>query len=823
MRDWTQVLRLLVFGGLLLVGGAVDAELVPTNRSPAADEWGYRPTDGAVVPLNPPSLCWVHEPQAYRYEVQWAKREDFSDATTIQDIPWPVYTHDQPLEPGHYFWRYRFVTKDGKQSGWSVVRRFTIPPEAVHFPMPNHQQRGERIPRGHPRLFVRAEQLPRLRELARTELKQEFERLRRQAEQILQAGPTPEPAKRGSARDLNDVEAVKYWWPNREQTLKACQEAEILAFVYLISQEPRFGEAARRWINHLASWDPDGPTNFRLNCEAAKPMLHRPVRAYDWAFDRLSPQERQQFHRVMIRRISDAWESGEVGRGVGHLNRPYNSHGNRTWHKIGEAAIGLYGEVPEAELWLDYALNKFFACYPVWCDDDGGWHEGLSYWAGYMSKAVWWLHVADVALGIDGFRKPFFHRVADFALYVAPPGSPNMGFGDLSHRTPSRGWGGFMEYFLRAAHAHKVPHASYWRWWADAWQMTPEGGILGFLYRAQMSTLPAPRPPAELPPSRVFRGIGVASLHLTLLDSRQDVHLLFKSSPFGARSHGHNPQNSFQLNAYGDSLLTTCVYRDIHGSPFHYKWAHSTVAHNAVLVGGEGQVPHRADSQGEIVNFELGPFVDYLCGDATKAYGGRLQGALRHVAFLRTQHLAASRSGKGAGPKPTLPDALIVLYDQAVAGKPTTFQFMLHALSPFDIDERAQRLTVKRPQACLIVQYLSTEELRFRQWDGYDPPPREKFPNQWHVEASTQTPQQRVEMITVLLPHRPKLAPKLVATRVETSQLIGAEGNLEGVPFRVLFAKDRQAGPTRFGNQTVRGPLAVWWDGSLVVQQETGR
>ncbi len=39
--------------------------------------------------------------------------------------------------------------------------------------------------------------------------------------------------------------------------------------------EKKYGAAARKWILHLASWDPDGPTNFKLNCEAAKPMLYR--------------------------------------------------------------------------------------------------------------------------------------------------------------------------------------------------------------------------------------------------------------------------------------------------------------------------------------------------------------------------------------------------------------------------------------------------------------------------------------------------------------------------------------------------------------------
>lgn len=141
----------------------------------------------------------------------------------------------------------------------------------------------------------------------------------------------------GSARDKNNAEAVKYWWPNRMQTEKACKEAETLAFVYLITQDKKYGEGARRWVLHLASWNPGGPTNFRLNCEAGKPMLYRPARAYDWAHDMFTFADREKIHAAMQRRVADAWESGEIAHGTGHLNSPYNSHGNRIWHKVGEA------------------------------------------------------------------------------------------------------------------------------------------------------------------------------------------------------------------------------------------------------------------------------------------------------------------------------------------------------------------------------------------------------------------------------------------------------------------------------------------------------
>jgi hypothetical protein len=246
----------------------------------------------------------------------------------------------------------------------------------------------------------------------------------------------------------------------------------------------------------------------------------------------------------------------------------------------------------------------------------------VSYWSGYLGKAVWWLQVAQSALRIDGLKKPFFAQVGDYPLYIAPPHSPNSGFGDLSFRPPSSGVGGFMEYFLRASGAQQIPdrgssrgnearslgqgsqslltsaatsgmgertsHAPYWRWWTETWGMRGESGILGFLYDANLPPLPAAKPPSDLPQSKIFHGIGVASLHTTLLDARDDVHFLCKSSPFGSQSHGHNPQNIFQLNAYGEALLTTCGYRDLHGSKFHYNWVHSTVAHNGVLVNGEG-------------------------------------------------------------------------------------------------------------------------------------------------------------------------------------------------------------------------------------------
>ncbi|HWH72237.1 MAG TPA: heparinase II/III family protein, partial [Candidatus Sulfotelmatobacter sp.] len=418
-----------------------------------------------------------------------------------------------------------------------------------------------------------------------------------------------------------------------------------------------------------------------------------------------------------------------------------------------------------------------------WSDDDGGWHEGVSYWSGYMGKAVTWLQFAKSALDIDGLQKPFFAQVGDFPLYVTPPGSPNSGFGDLSYRPPSAGVGGFMEYFVRAKGCQPSGQsAAYWRWWTESWHMRQESGVLGFLYHANLPEMPPAKPPTDLPQSKVFHGIGVASLHTTLLDAKDDVHLLFKSSPLGSQSHGHNPQNTFQLNAFGESLITPCVYRDLHGSKFHYQWVHSTEAQNGVLVNGQGQIKHAAGPLGRIADARLTDRYDYLLGDATPAYEGRLQRAHRHVAFVK-------------------PD-VIVLYDDLVAAQPATFQFMLHALQPFTVDEPQASLSVQQPKAGLTVNFLSPVPIAFRQWDGFTPKPTKEFPNQWHVEAGTREKRTELGMLTVLVPYRAGQVQPWKAQRLETATALGVRFERAGQMTLIAFRKAGVAGQAELAGQT---------------------
>ena len=309
------------------------AEPVLSNRVAKADEIGYRPADGTESDFNPPSLTWLHEAAAVSYTVAWSQKPDFSDAVTVERVPFNTYTHQRTLAPGKYYWRYRFQTRADQLSNWSLTRQFVLTTHAVAFPMPTRAQQRERVPVAHPRLFLRPEDLPRLKSaaLGSGEAASTFAKLRANADKLLRGEPAPEPKVRGSIRDESTRDA---WWPNRVLTERVCMEAETLAFVYLLTGDSKYGAGARKWVLHLAAWDPDGPTNFKLNCEAAKPMLCRLPRAYDWAYGALSDTDREKVRQVMRRRGQDAWgkRRGRPGSRPPEspLQQPRQSHLSQT-------------------------------------------------------------------------------------------------------------------------------------------------------------------------------------------------------------------------------------------------------------------------------------------------------------------------------------------------------------------------------------------------------------------------------------------------------------------------------------------------------------
>jgi len=720
--------------GLILLSGVLGLGLCATsagsglkvNDQPAMPgEWGFRPADGNVIKVNPPGFVWRPQDDAAKYILQVSRRQDFR-MVDYERGDLGLFCHCPPhiFEDGDWHWRFAYTTSDGRQSQWSTVRRFVISPEAVDFSMPERDALFSRIPKTHPRLFVRPEDIPRLRELAQGELKPIYDALIGECERIIvDPPPTEEPPKYPEGIVRGSDRWREIWWGNRTYTIRLLNSTATLAFTRLLGGKEEYGHLAKRLLMAASQWEAKGATGYRYNDEAGMPYNYYFSRTYTFVYDLLTEGERRKCRQIMQIRGEEMYHHLYPR----HLWRPYGSHANRAWHFLGEIAIAFFDEIEGTDDWLWFAMNVFYNAYPVWSDDDGGWHEGLGYWRGYISRFLWWADIMRAAMNIDAYKKPFFSKVGDFPMYLQPPGAKRGGFGDLCGHLKSDGNVELMRIFALQAQNPS------WQWYADAHGEKPVGKTYVDFVRGTLPSIEA-KIPTDAPDSRLFWGTGLAMLHVDLTDAKNDVFVEFKSSPFGSHSHGYDAQNSFVLYAYSEPLLIRTGRRDSYGSQHHRDWMWETKSVNSILVNGKGQKPRSQEAQGKIIAFHTSKAYDYVAGEASQAYSGLLNRFTRSILFIKPE--------------------VILIFDRLEAQRPSTFQWLLHA--PTEMQIKGQRgITVESGNAGCEVTFLTPDNLEITQTDQFDPPPRPRIKLvQWHLQAETPDKQKVCEFVTLIRPYK---------------------------------------------------------------------
>ncbi len=798
--------RCLALVVLIAFGGIATAKNLELDQRPAgSSDWGYHPGDGATVATNPPSFTWRPQSKITAWEVRCRPNDEGQAIAYQQDgIQWNVHCPAKVFAPGKYCWQYRGFDAQGNVTNWSQERTFTIPEAAVEMPMPARKDLLARIPASHPRLFVRPEQLPHLRELAQGDLKDEYDGLVKACEKLLKdPPPTEEPPKYGDIERRSE-EWRKIWWGNRTYTVRALNGAATLAFTRLLGGKEEYGQLAKRILLDCAKWDPKGATGYRYNDEAGMPYAYYFSRTYTYVNDLLTEEERDICRKLMKVR------GDEMFRHLcpRHLWNPYASHSNRAWHFLGEIGIAFQGEVEGADEWAWFAMNVFYNVYPVWCDTDGGWHEGASYWNSYISRFTWWADIMHTAFGISAYQKPFFSKIGFYPMYLMPPGKRGGGFGDLTASRTSSSNAALVS--ILAAQAGNP----YWQWYVEQiGGPRPTSGYVGFV-RGALPKVEA-KAPTDLPSSRCFYGTGQAYLNANLLDAKEGAQVTFKSSPFGTQSHGYESNNSFLVSAYGERLLIRSGRRDIYGSKHHKNWMWSTRSVNNITVDGIGQQGHSSAAQGRIVDFHCGKTIDAVVGEAGATYVGKktkenpdgrlLDRYTRSIVFVKP--------------------GLIVVYDRLKARQESSFDYWLHAVNEFAVDGQDSIRTEASDVACDI-RILQPRELSFSQTDQYDPNPRERVKlREWHLTASTKDKARSIKFITLIRPHRKA---EQVSQEVKLDPIPGGyrlSTSCEGGRVTMLLPTDDEAVLSAEGVET-KGSIAVLCrdaDGRLVERVEVGQ
>jgi hypothetical protein len=662
-----------------------------------------------------------------KWQVECAKDASFKRIVYSKgDIEFNVHCPDKAFDEGVYYWRYRGIDKGGQSTNWSTVRRFVIEKGASVMPMPSKEELISRIPKGHPRLFVRPEKTDELRRLRFGRLKDKYDELVGDCEGLLRRPPsTKEPDKYSEDMVRGGDPWRALWWGNRTYTIKALNGAATLGFTYLLDGNRKYGLEAKRILMECAKWDPLGSTGYRYNDEAGMPYNYYFSRTYTFINDLLSEDEKKICRDVMTVRGRQMYEH----LCPSHLWRPYASHSNRAWHFLGEIGVAFAGEIEDADAWVWFAMNVFYNTYPVWCDDDGGWHEGTSYWSSYQMRFTWWADIMREAFGINAFDKPYYSKAGYYAMYLMPPGKVGGGFGDLTAKRTARDNRELMS--ILAAQAQN----GCWRWYVDTLGGPVDtGGYVGYI-RGALPDVQA-KEPDDLPSSRLFEGTGQAYLNSNLKDAGDGVQVVFKSSPFGTQSHGYESNNSFLLWGYGERLLIRSGYRDSYGSDHHKEWMWSTRSVNSITVNGKGQNGHSAGAQGKITGFATTDSIDIVVGEAGGAYEGDMERFTRAIVFVKPE--------------------LVIVYDRLAADKPSSFEYWLHALKQIEVDGQ-HNVKVQSGDVVCDIDIVSPQGLTFTQTNQYDPNPRPRITlREWHLTATTADRKKRQEFIAVYRVHRAK-------------------------------------------------------------------
>lgn len=263
----------------------------------------------------------------------------------------------------------------------------------------------------HPRVYMTQKEIDELREKSRTQ--KDLWQTALSRVRALTAEPAPAPAQ--ERRVQNEVGL-------------GIAEA---AFVYKITGEKKYLDAAKKYIDAGISYDTWGYTYNKPNVDlAAGHLLYGMGWGYDLLYNDLSPAERTRIREKLVKQARLLHDFFKPKSG-----KTYAYSQNHTFIPISGLAVTAYAlmdEVPEAKEWAATSraiFDRVLATY----SQDGYFYESMEYW---IFSTPWLVHYMDAhehATGEDLYQStPGLKEAHKYVSHITLPGAEfNFDFGDI--------------------------------------------------------------------------------------------------------------------------------------------------------------------------------------------------------------------------------------------------------------------------------------------------------------------------------------------------------------------------------------------------------
>ena len=481
------------------------------------------------------------------------------------------------------------------------------------------------LAKAHPRLFITRTDLSALRQAQYSEAGQRLYR----APSILKGTPPPPegPPKRAG-----------WTWELDSQAMPCL-------LLGRLEVEDRL-DAIRRHILAICEYDkwlPDGwsYSTSDLDLDAAY-MLHGTAIAYDWLHAYFTEAERKIIREKLTHQARIMFEASLLHR-MGWSRTVQQNHYWFDNYAIGVAACALYGEAPEAEMWLAWSWDRLHGTLMTFADD-GGFHEGPAYWDFSVAALFRWIDLYEHTTGRTvQYADEWIRKAGTFPVHYVYPGLASAAAIEDSWRPgiiPKLSNLFWLAGRNRDPRLFRVgelirPGQTDSRWWvlrALAKGVTPDEGVLDDL----VPTL-AYYPDVEMYFARTSWGpqATMFAFECRPLGGHTLARLIEAYPWIGGVGHNHPAQNSFVLFGGGKELVVDPGYT----------LNKETANHNTILVGEMGQYGdderwpswHPGWSHVEYASTDF----PYVRGEAASAYPpeARLERFTRQMVMLDRERL----------------------------------------------------------------------------------------------------------------------------------------------------------------------------------------
>ncbi|MFD2332784.1 DUF4962 domain-containing protein [Cohnella sp. GCM10020058] len=695
MRGWTKKktmalsMVIALFASLLNVGNAIkSAQAEETGLAwPASVIGGYNlpfaPVQGLTTTQNPPDFRWPAVPGAIGYDLQVSRDASVASVTYENNaLTENIYNFPHTFDSGTWYWRVRFQKAEG-WSVWSDVRKFRIEAQNVPFVVPPIAELMGSVPTGHPRIWTTPDTLQDFKNLALSGSGKAFiDQKKIDVNTDLLAANQNPPGDPPLTGTLDDYAGKAKPLINRMLDT---------AFLYLVTQDAKYLTDAKirlfggPSVAGIAGWDPSGPSGQQDQIQRSVALAA--ALAYDWLYGALSAQERTNLKNLIALHTGSMVSSLVDNPDTNIKNRPYNSHGWSAFGYLGIIATAMLGEYPDgrAETWYAKIVPAYINIMPPWGGEDGGWSQGTGYWQWSNLIGQEFEDVLLASTGLNLYKKAFSRNEGLYPLYAFPHGTPKGIFGDDSEYLPDKPSVTIYDRLSQLSGDARL------KWAAEAIGTGPDYTMNNNYFYGDDNL--SSRPPVDLPRARWFEDVGLVAMHSELYDPDR-VSMYFKSSPYGSYNHSYADQNSFVVNAFGESLAIEAGYYDSYTSIHRTQFTSQTLAANAITYdGGVGQKPNDIEADGKVKSFVTTPVFDAVSADAKTAYGSALSQSDRDVIYLR-------------------PDVFVVVDRLKSANSSgNAFEWRLHAQDQLDLDSDQAGATILKGDAALKVRFYAPDNL----------------------------------------------------------------------------------------------------------------